>query len=221
MSSDRGTESAGAGGPSAQPTDAFLIAGVGGGDAAALRKLMDRYDRLVRYAIYRASRSRCRQDPQFLDAVAAATWDGFVRAIRRDPNLAVKSTRAYLVRIARNHVISARRKAGSGPTEVPLATEDAEVDVPSTLEEPESLLSQVESLDALRGCLEELPQGDRTLASQLGLITERRWREAAEALGMAESTLRSRWTRVLARLRTCIERKTGESVAPPGFDRDP
>ena len=196
-----------------QPSDDFLITSMRGGDQAALSKLMDRYDRLVRYAVFHASRDRCAQDPQWLDAMASATWEGFVRSMRRAPDGPPSAPAAYLVRIARNKVASSLRRPVAAKSLISFQDADAHL-LEDPGEEPVETVERLELLESLRGCLAELEAKDRTLAGQLPAIAERRWRDAAEALGIRESTLRSRWKRVLERLRACIGRKTGESFAP-------
>ncbi|MGB2985610.1 MAG: sigma-70 family RNA polymerase sigma factor [Phycisphaerae bacterium] len=220
MPNDRGVEPQGAEGSSPSPSDEFLVAGMLGGDAAALTRLMDRYDRLIRYTVFRASKDRCVRDPQWLESIASATWTGFVRSMQRDPDNPPKSVRAYLVRIARNQVVSALRSSPPERESLYIHENGDDAPIAARLEEPIEELSRLEHLEALRVCLAELDSDDRTLATQLPAITERRWREAAEALGLKESTLRSRWKRTLERLRGCIERKTGNLVAPrhPGGD---
>lgn len=198
----------------AKADDAFLLASLAGGDEAALSALMDRHDRLVRYTIFRVSRDRCRSDPQWLDAVASASWAGFVGSIRQ-ADTPPQSARAYLARIAHNQAVSALRGVRGDPTPVDAGSlETLEDD--STNAEPMAVLARLESLETLKSCVDELDADDRTLMAQLGPITERRWREAAEALGIKESTLRSRWSRVLERLRAAMQQKTGDSFAPPG-----
>jgi RNA polymerase sigma factor (sigma-70 family) len=206
--------------PLPTPDDHFLISSILGGDDAALVKLMERYDRLVRYTVFRASPERCQRDPEWLESIASATWAGLVRSIRREPDAKPKSVQAYLTRIAKNQVASSLRAMRSEPISVPLQQENEALPITAELEEPVEELSRLELLEALRGCLTELAPSDRTLASQLGAITERRWQDAAAALGLKESTLRSRWSRTLERLRACIQRKTGESFAPSGSDGD-
>jgi RNA polymerase sigma factor (sigma-70 family) len=160
------------------------------------------------------------QDPHWLETIASDTWTGFVRSMRRSPDNRPKSLRAYLVQIARNKCTSAMR-APSPRHESIGATEDSPgADIPATTEEPAELLSQAELLEGLRGCLAELEPDDRALASELTAITERRWKEAAAKLDMSESTLRSRWKRVLEQLRSCIQRKTGKTLAHPGAEGD-
>ncbi len=206
--------------PTAGPSDDFLVAGMLGGDWAALNKLIDRYDRLVRYTILRGARERCTHDPQWLESVASATWAGFVQSLQRHPDQRPKSVRAYLSAIAKNQVASAvRRDRAADAATLPLDRGGGTL-IAATLEEPIDTLSQLELLETLRICLSELAEDDRTLAGQLTAITERRWRDAAATLGISESTLRSRWKRTLERLRDCVRRKTGLSFAPGAFDDD-
>ena len=206
--------------PSSGPDDDFLIAAVRGGDAAALRKMMDRYDRLVRYTIYRLSKDRCQRDPHWLESIASDTWAGFVRSTQRDPANRPKSVAAYLASIARNQCANAARQAGGRRGTVPLADDDDTVLIPAKTEDPGEFVSRIEDLEALRRCLGELDERGREIVSQLGAITERRWREAAGALGISESTLRSRWKRTVERLRGCLRQKTGKSFAPHGMVDD-
>ncbi len=197
------------------PSDAFLIAGLIGGDAAALGALIRRYDGLVRYAIFRLSVQECRRDPDWVDSVASATWAGFVRSMQRAGSHPPASAKAYLARIAHNQTISARRAASTGEAAgLSIHGDEGSLDIASEAEEPVEVLSGLESLESLKACLASLEQDDRTLVSQLPAITERRWRDAAAALGMSESTLRSRWKGALGRLRACVDGKTGKRLAP-------
>lgn len=205
--------------PTAGPSDDFLVAGMLGGDWAALNKLIERYDRLVRYTILRGARDRCTHDPQWLESVASATWAGFVQSLQRHPDQRPKSVRAYLAAIARNQVVSALRGVPAPDDAAQSIGSFVEL-ITATLDEPIDTLSRLELLETLRVCLLELADDDRTLASQLTAITERRWRDAAAALGISESTLRSRWKRTLDRLRDCVRGKTGLSLAPGTTDGD-
>jgi RNA polymerase sigma factor (sigma-70 family) len=202
------------------PADEFLISSIRGGDSAALRVLIGRHDRLVRFTIYKLTKSRCLKDPQWLDSIASSTWAGFVRTIRREGAEPPRSVPAFLSYIARNQAISAIRR--KEPEAVPLDADHVNegLGVAADTAEPSRLVSEQEELAALRACLADLPEDDRTLSSQLVAITERRWKAAAEALGMSESTLRSKWKQILGRLRACVERKTGLPLAPGEEDRD-
>ena len=202
------------------PEDGFLVAGLRAGDAAAFNELLRRYDRLVRYTILRATKDRCLADPDWLESIACETWTGFVTAMRQDGATVPDSVRAYLTRIAHNQAITAlRRHARTQPT-ISLDGEGETIDVESETEDPSVGLENLELLEALRGCVDALGDRDRALAQELESIMARRWQEAASALGMSESTLRSRWKRTLDQLRQCVHGKTGKNLAPqtPGDD---
>ncbi|MEK6799983.1 MAG: sigma-70 family RNA polymerase sigma factor [Planctomycetota bacterium] len=205
--------------PAGQVDDAFLVRCTLGGDDSALRKLIDRYDRLVRYTIYSLARERCFRDPQWLDSVASAVWSGFVDSLRRLDGELPASPPAYLRTIARNKTISTLRSAQvQAASEVGGSTVD-EAELMATEEDAHESAAQLELLERLADCLQELDDDDRTVISQLPRILERRWEEAGAALGFSESTLRSRWPRVLERLRRCLERKNGFAPPSPPGDR--
>lgn len=216
-SADASSES----GSSTGPDDGFLITAMLGGDAAALNKLIDRYDRLVRYTVLRMSRSRCVRDPHWLETIASDTWTGFVRSLQRDPDNRPRSVTAYLVRIARNKCASGMRSDPPSHESIEGPEDGTKAQIAATTEEPVELLSRVELLESLRGCLAELEPEEQRMAAELNAITGRRWKEAAASLGMSESTLRSRWKRVLDRLRRCMTRKAGKTLARDEIECDP
>jgi RNA polymerase sigma factor (sigma-70 family) len=170
---------------------------------------MDRHDRLVRYAIFRTARSQCVRDPQWLDAVASESWAGFVSAARRGLTLDTQSLPAYLASIARKQTISALRRLRAYARTPENTLSDV---VLSKLEaaapDPEALTAEVELLSALRECAQLLGDEDRRILTQLDSITRRKWVEAAKSLDLSESTLRSRWERILERLRNCMGEKS-------------
>lgn len=201
------------------PTDDFLVASTRGGDEAALRILMNRYDRLVRYTIYRLSASRAVADPQWIDSVAVSVWTGFVETVRKSQQPPA-SLAAFLSQVARNRTISAMRAVPQANE--PASSIDALTNEPQSPTDlnPDQLLSDLEELEALRECVSELEPLERSMFAHLTAITERRWREAAAALGWSESTLRSRWKQTLERLKTSLYRKTGRDFAPNPSDSD-
>ena len=71
-----------AGSPHDRRTDNELLADLAQTDPMALRVLMDRFDRLVRFTIFRTSRQRCRQDPLWIDSVASEVWTDLCRSAR-------------------------------------------------------------------------------------------------------------------------------------------
>ncbi len=200
-----------------QPSDDFLIRAMVGGDAAALRSLMLRYDRLVRYNAYRVSKSRCQADPHWLDSLASEVWSGFVSRCRAKSDEAIDSVPALLSRMARNRSISALRLATGGEPTQSLDAETNTLDQTLSDDEdlqPSEVAQRLEWLEILHDSLSDLDEADRNICAELGLIMERRWKEAGMRLDMSESTLRSRWKGILDKLRRALARKTGENFAP-------
>ncbi|MCC7292489.1 MAG: sigma-70 family RNA polymerase sigma factor [Phycisphaerales bacterium] len=158
--------------------------------------LMQRYDRLVRFAIFRASRSRSLRDPDWLDTIAADTWTAFLRSftIGRGPDSALKS---YLVSIARHKTVSAIRAA---QRTLPAMTTDKPEEADDRAA-PADLLVELEDIERLHAAVGSLDPEDQRILAQATLVTAKRWEEASRVLGMAESTLRSKWQRILKRLR--------------------
>lgn len=205
--------------------DQALVRGVLAGDAHAFQRLIDHYDRLVRYAIFHGFKTHCARDPSFLDARASEVWSGFVESIRRAGSAPGGTLKAYLTRIARNKCSDYLRRArrdpaapAAGGTDAPAAEQPVARDA-----DPLATLIDFEQIEVLRRCIDGLPQSDRNLLQELDLITNSRWSEAARRLEMAESTLRSRWDRLVTRLRTCVEKnlpEIPESFAPRGPSGD-
>jgi RNA polymerase sigma factor (sigma-70 family) len=197
------------------PPDAALVAGLVRGDPDALRALMRRYDRLVRFAIYRTCRAHCTQDPDWLDAQASETWTGFIRSMQRRGARPPDDLPNYLLQIARNKCLDAVRIGRALADWAAPADEARIAQLTDNNEDTTELVSRLDQLESLRACMASLDPADRTLCSQLDLIVERKWTEAAEKLAMPESTLRTQWKGVLDRLRACIEKKTQENRRNP------
>jgi RNA polymerase sigma factor (sigma-70 family) len=205
------------------PDDRILVGRLLDGDEDAMRLLVDRYDRLIRYIVFKTGRRHCDRDPGWLDARANEAWTGIVKSLRRGgPDNIPPSIPSYFAQIARNKCLDAVRVADARPV-IPIdgppeGGGEVEATVPD--EDPVTLLESLEQLDVLRDCISRLSEEDRLLCSEIGLITERRWQEAAQRLEMAESTLRSRWRVVLGKLRACLEKKTQKNLAPEGRSTD-
>ena len=190
------------------PDDARLIWRLHGGDGDALRELMRRYDRLVRYAVFRLCRTECQQDPTFLDARASETWTGFVRSVQRAGTKSTQNLKTYLIQIAKNKCADAMRR--DEMTSVG-GMDDLGKEV-GQLEEPPAgsleLLIRAEEVLALRDCIEKLSRADKRVCEHIELLVAGRWRQAAKALDVPESTLRSRWPVIVGKLKACLEKKT-------------
>lgn len=199
--------------PKRRPEDAFLIAAAAAGDRAAFSELMRRFDRLVRYTIFRTSGDFARRDPQWLDSVASLTWAGFARSIRRPDRPEISSLSTYLIQIARNQTLTEKSRAAKAAAPG-METPPPERSHDQDDSDPAAILGRFELLAQLRECLSELDEPERKMVSQIEALLGRRWGEAARKLGVAESTLRSRWPGFLRLIRERMQQKTGVDFAP-------
>ncbi|NOX57434.1 MAG: hypothetical protein GXP29_01065, partial [Planctomycetes bacterium] len=71
------------GGGAQRDTDAALIRKLLAGDEPAMRELVHRYDRLIRYTVFKTGQRHCDRDPGWLDARANEAWAGIVQSLRR------------------------------------------------------------------------------------------------------------------------------------------
>jgi RNA polymerase sigma factor (sigma-70 family) len=214
----------GASGVDRAPSDAELVRALVQGNPEALRPLMRRYDRLVRFAIFRTCRDRCVRDPDWLDARASETWTGFVHSMRRRGARPPDDLPNYLLQIARHKCLDAVRIGRALVDQASAVDEALITQLSDNNEDTSDFLGRLDELESLRACMAGLDPADRALCSQLDLIVERRWKEAAEKLAMPESTLRTQWKGVLDRLRACIEKKSQKNrrnPAPGGNSPDP
>ncbi len=195
------------------PTDRDLVVRLLAGDESAVRILVDRYDRLIRYTVFKTAKRHCDRDPGWLDARANEAWTGAIASLRRSgtqripPNLA-----AYLAQIARNKSLDAAKKADARAV-IPFdeyAAGAGNQDASDPADDPAEMLASVEELDALRDCMSRLSEEEQVICAEIALIVERRWQEAAERLEMPESTLRSKWRQVIGKLKICLEKKNSK-----------
>ena len=114
---------------------------------------------------------------------------------------------SYLIQVSRNKCRDALRIAGAIVSQTSFGEDEALSQHIIANEDTADLVERLDDLAALRQCMADLDDQDRTLCGQLPLIMERRWKEAADNLGLAESTLRSRWEKVLQTLRDRLGRK--------------
>ncbi len=193
-------------GDATEPSDEELFGRVRAGREDALRTLMARYDRLVRYTILRTARRHCLRDPQWLDGLASEVWTGFLGSVERGSAPPASRVTAYLIQITRNKCVDAARRLPEPADRDPVAAEGPHPDA-ADAPDPLAALTQVEDLARLRDCVTRLDDPSRRLFGEIAAIVDRRWQEAGQRLGMSESTLRSRWQGVMEKLRRCMRSK--------------
>lgn len=203
------------GGPTEdRPDDAQLLWRLRTGEGDALRELIRRYDRLVRYAVFRLCPGECRRDPMFLDARASETWTGLVRSVQRAETGLPKKIKTYLIQIAKNKCADAMRRGEPALNTEGEAAGDAIGELQAPAQASVDLLIRAEEILALRECIDQLSAREKRICEQMEHLVSGRWRRAAEAVGMPESTLRSQWPGIIRKLKACLEKKTSRNFAP-------
>ena len=176
--------------------DVELISRCLSGDAGAQRALYDAHVRRVAAYFFRSGFTRADADDLVQDTFARAfrslgTFDAGKGAFG-----------AWLSTIARN---VARRRWGRRPQPDHFDPELAE-DILVAPDNPGRTAAEREELDALRGCIEQLPPELRALVS-LRYVEGRTTRGVAAGAGIPESTVRLRLAEAYQRLEQCLRAK--------------
>jgi RNA polymerase sigma-70 factor (ECF subfamily) len=195
-----------------EPADFDLLQRLRAGDEEAFAVLYRRWQgRLFRFAMRMCGSQALAEDATH--EVFMALMDG---GNGFDPGLGPLAP--YLYGMARNQVRRglSRERAQAAPAEVPEPVAPA-------ADDPQALLAAREAVDALRGALLTLPEHYRE-AVALCDLEQLSYEDAAEALGCAVGTIRSRLHRgreILAeRLRTSAMRSgSGSRRAASGASR--
>jgi len=149
---------------------------------AALAALVDQYAA----ALYRVAYSVLRNPSDAEDAVQ----ETFLRVVRhRDTLNEVRDHRVWLIRIVWNIVLDRKRRVKTRP-ETDDVAELARV-LPSTGLSAEELAAAAQHHAYVLGCVEKLPEKEREVL-MLSAFEELTSVEIAEALGITESSVRSR-----------------------------
>lgn len=178
-----------------------LVARAVQGDEAAFECLMRRHNQLL----FRTARSVTRDDTEAEDVVQEA----YLRAWRALPTYQAHSRLAtWLVRITLNEALVRRRRKGAQIIPLEAAMESPESDLQQALTEaPDSGPEQAAVRAQVRRLMEAriglLPEVFRTVFV-LRAIEEMSVEDVAQALGIPEATVRSRFFRARALLREGI-----------------
>jgi RNA polymerase sigma-70 factor (ECF subfamily) len=186
-------------------TEAEWIRAAQGGDLEAFNRLVLAYQDAVYNVAYRILGERA--------AAEDATQETFLRAWQHIRRYRGGSWRGWLFRIATNACYDHLRRRKRRPT-VPLEPLDAEGDAledapwladANSQVQPEAEAERAALRQALERCLQELPPAQR---AALVLVDVEAWpyAEAAQALGVALGTLKSRLARGRLRMQACLRR---------------
>jgi RNA polymerase sigma-70 factor (ECF subfamily) len=179
-------------------SDADLVTRAATGDAQAFEAIMRRHNRLL----FRTARGILKSDQAAEDAVQDAylrAWQA-LRGFRADARLST-----WLVRIVVNEALGRlrRKSAEIVPLEAAMAMSDPEIQAALTADSHQTPENQTQRAQ-LRGILESridtLPDAFRTVFI-LRAVEEMEVPEVAQALGIPEATVRTRFFRARSLLR--------------------
>lgn len=183
-----------------EPSDTELVQHARQGDARALESLMRRHNR----TLFRTARAILNDDAEAEDAVQEAYIQAF-RAL--DGFRAESKFSTWIVRIVANQALMRRRRRVREAQVLPIDRENGEALMEGTADpapgpEGEAMNAQMRRL--LERRIADLPDLYRE-AFVLRAVEEMSVEETAEALGVPEATVRTRFFRARALLRAAFE----------------
>jgi RNA polymerase sigma factor (sigma-70 family) len=177
----------------------ILIARAQRGDVSAYNRLVLHYQDTVYNVAYRIL-----NDPASADD---ATQEAFISAYKAIRQFRGGSFKSWLLRIVTNSCYDELRRRKRRP-QSSLDEITEEVESPSFLADdsstPEEMRQQVELVDAVQRCLDDLPD-DQRVAAVLCDVEGREYQEIAEILSISLGTVKSRISRARSKLRDCLQ----------------
>jgi RNA polymerase sigma-70 factor (ECF subfamily) len=194
--------------PSLPDDEASLVARAARRDAAAVRAIMQRYNR----RLYRMARSILRDDAAAEDAVQSAYLNAF-RSLAEFRNQSSLGT--WLTRIVINEALALTRtrkpplqsdggQALLGGRVIPFPVAGAVLD-------PERSMAQRQIQAAVERAIDEMPEDFRTVLVAR-VLEEMSVEETAELLGLKIETVKTRLHRARRLLRRAVEKQIGPVV---------
>lgn len=180
--------------------DRSILNGIEAGDPLAFEWLMRRNNR----RLYRLARATLRDDAEAEDALQDAYLHAFrcIAQFRADASLST-----WLSKLVLNECLSRLRRSARRQNVIPMvsATTHSEATLMFTdeAESPDTSLARAQIRSLLESKVDELPDGYRAVFI-LRSVEELSVHETAEALGLAEETVRSRHFRAKSILRTSL-----------------
>lgn len=175
-----------------------LIAQAQQGDVAAYNRLVLHYQDIV-YSVA----LRIMKDPT---SAEDATQEAFISAYKALKRFRGGSFKSWLLRIVTNACYDELRWRKRRPQSSLDAITD-EIESPSFMADnsvgPEERQQQVELIDAVERCLEELPDEQR-IAAVLCDVEGRDYKEIADIMSTSLGTVKSRISRARSKLRDCL-----------------
>jgi RNA polymerase sigma-70 factor (ECF subfamily) len=182
--------------------EAALIQEARQGDLDAFNRLVLEYQDLLYGQAYRMMGEA--------QAAADATQEAFISAFKKLDSYRGGSFKAWLLRIVTNACYDELRRQKRRPTTPlePLDADDEEIESPRWLadsgESPEESAERAELNQALRVCLDDLPDEFRAVVVLVD-IQGLDYGEASQVIGKPLGTVKSRLARGRLRLRNCLQ----------------
>ena len=185
--------------------DADPSRSIANGEAKAFEQIMRRHNRML----FRTARAILRDDAEAEDAVQEAYLRAYwsMASFRGEAKLST-----WLVRIVANEALARRRKQARRAEIVPICGGDlhedaleAEAAIPSS-EGPDTRAERSEIRRLLEAKIDALPDAFRSVFV-LRALEELSVEETAEALGIPEATVRTRFFRARSQLREALSRE--------------
>ena len=187
-------------------SDPELVELARAGDGQSIELIIRRYNR----KLYRTARAILRDDAEAEDAVQDAYLQAFrnLSSFRGDSSLGT-----WLTRIAANEALMRRRRNTRRSEVIPLHDDDMPPmeELPGETPTPEREAIGNEMRRMLERQVDALPDLYRPVFV-LRAIEEMSVEEAAKALDLPEATIRTRYFRARALLRTALERQVDDSL---------
>lgn len=190
--------------PARHTDDSALLEGAARREEAAVRGLM----RLHNQRLFRTARAILRNDAEAEEAVQDAWMKAFdaLPGFRREARLST-----WLTRIVANESLTRLRRLRRGAEVVPLMDdlpplETEPVEDAAPLADPPREFARAEVRRLVETRIDALPEAFRTVF-MLRAVEDMTVEETAEALGIPEATVRTRFFRARAMLREAIARE--------------
>lgn len=188
-----------------QASDAELAARAAQGEAPAFERIMRRYNRVL----FRSARSILKSDADAEDAVQEA----YLRAWRSLASFRAEARLStWLVRIVINEALARLRRHSAQVIPLDTAMDELEAQMqadPADQPDAEAMRAQMRRLIEQR--IDRLPDAFRTVF-MLRAVEELSVEEVAEALGIPEATVRTRFFRARGLLREGLSREIDLAV---------
>ena len=196
-------------------TDLELVARVRAGDRQAMEPLMRRHNR----SLYRTARAILRDDTEAEDAVQ----DAYVQAFRNLEAFRGESAfSTWIVRIAANEALMRRRRNTRRAEIIPINHENGELLMDQIAQDdsagPEQRAFGTQLRRLLEARIDALPDLYRAVF-MMRAVEEMSVEDTAAALGLPAATVRTRFFRARALMRTSLEHDVDHAL-PGAFSFD-